>query len=75
MYMNYRLLEKGRMFVFSSKHLSLLLPSVSPTLVLDIGSGDGHVTDKIREALGVKSVHVTEISTVMQRTLRKKGYQ
>ena len=63
------------MFVFSSKHLSLLLPSVSPTLVLDIGSGDGQVTDKMREVLEVKSIHVTEMSGVMQRTLRKKGYR
>ena len=63
------------MFIFSIEHLKKLLPSISPTLILDIGSGDGHVTDKLREAFDVKSIRVTEVSTVMQRILRKKGYQ
>ena len=64
------------MFIFSTNHLSRLLPPFSspPTFVLDIGSGDGHVTDKLREALGLTTVRVTEMSRVMQRTLRKKGY-
>ena len=72
------LLEKGRMFVFSVAHLSVLLPpSLSPpSLVLDVGSGDGHVTDKLRAHLGPGTVlHVTEASAIMRRVLQKKGYK
>lgn len=65
------------MFVFSREHLSKLLPPSASTcnLVLDIGSGDGRVTDKLRGALQTRSVCVTETSKVMQRILRRKGYQ
>jgi hypothetical protein len=72
------LLEKGLMFVFSVAHLSVLLPpSLSPpSLVLDVGSGDGHVTDKLRAHLGPGTVlHVTETSAIMRRVLQKKGYK
>lgn len=64
------------MFIFSASHLSRLLPPFSspPSFVLDIGSGDGHVTDQLREALDTTTVRVTEMSRVMQRILRKKGY-
>ena len=65
------------MFVFSRDHLLRLLPATSPDspriTVLDIGSGDGHVTDKL-QSLGA-TVHVTEMSSTMQRVLRKKGYK
>jgi len=67
------------MFIFSQQHLRNLLPSLPPpsspsTLILDIGSGDGHVTDKLRGVFR-GTIHVTETSSVMQRILRKKGYQ
>ena len=65
------------MFVFSSEQLRSLIPSSfpPPSLVLDVGSGDGHVTDKLQTGLGAgASVHVTETSSVMRRVLRKKGY-
>ena len=67
------------MFIFSQQHLHHLLPSLPPpsshsNLILDIGSGDGHVTDKLHGVFG-GTIHVTETSGVMQRILRKKGYQ
>ena len=80
-----RLLEKGRMFVFSRDQLKKLLSSSSsslatPTpettpLILDIGSGDGHVTDKMREVFQVSTVYVTETSYVMQRVLKRRQYK
>ncbi len=64
------------MFVFSRQHLTRLLPSHSPppSLLLDIGSGDGHVTEKMSSLFGCR-VYVTETSKVMQRILKKKGYK
>lgn len=68
------------MFVFSEVQLRLLLSSFLPQapehpLILDIGSGDGHVTNKIKGVFGVPSVSVTETCRVMQRVLRKRGYR
>ena len=67
------------MFVLSKQQLSRLIPQSilpqTPPLLLDIGSGDGQVTDNLRQALGCTSVHVTEASAVMQRVLRKKGFR
>jgi 16S rRNA A1518/A1519 N6-dimethyltransferase RsmA/KsgA/DIM1 with predicted DNA glycosylase/AP lyase activity len=69
------------MFVLSKRQLSRLIPqsilSQTPPLLLDIGSGDGHVTDNLRQVLSCtsKSVHVTEASVVMQRVLQKKGFR
>jgi SAM-dependent methyltransferase len=72
------LLGRGRMFVFSMEHIRSLLPPSfpPPSLVLDVGSGDGHVTDKLRTCLGPEvTIHVTEASSVMRRVLGKKGYK
>lgn len=67
------------MFVLSRCQLSRLIPlsilPQTPPLLLDIGAGDGHVTDNFRQALGSTSVHVTETSKVMQRVLRRKGFR
>ena len=66
------------MFVFSKAHLATLLPPSlpAPSLALDVGSGDGHVTDKLREHLGTEvRVHVTEASAVMRRILQRKQYK
>lgn len=71
------LLERGRMFVFSTEQLRSLFPSSfpPPLHVLDVGAGDGHVTANLRRYLGANSsIHVTESSSVMRRVLRKKGY-
>lgn len=63
------------MFVLSGQQLCRLIPLSFPTpsLILDIGSGDGHVTDQLK-TLGA-TIQVTEASTIMQRVLQKKGYQ
>ena len=78
-FFHYSLLERGRMFVLSKRQLSRLIPHSilpqTPPLLLDIGSGDGHVTDNLRQALSCTSVHVTEASMVMQRVLQKKGFR
>lgn len=78
LYLHSRLLDRGKMFVFSQQHLRRLLPFSLPspnvTVVLDIGSGDGHVTDKLRGVLE-NTIHVTETSSVMQRVLKRRGYQ
>lgn len=64
------------MFVFSQAQLTTLLPSEDiVSAVLDIGAGDGNVTEKFRQALELPTVHVTELSVVMQRVLRKKGFK
>ena len=69
------------MFVFSRDQLKSLLSSADvvvgadPISVLDIGSGDGHVTDKIKEVLKTPTVHVTETSRVMQRVLKRRNYK
>ena len=66
------------MFVFSHEHLTKLLSSSSASshsVVLDVGSGDGHVTDKIKDVLNVSVVNVTETCRVMQRVLKKRGYR
>jgi len=67
------------MFVFSCNQLAKLLVPLSPqcsshSVVLDIGSGDGHVTDKIRAVLNVPTIHVTETCGTMTKVLKKKGY-
>ncbi len=67
------------MFVFSQQQLEILMSfdgeGKHSGRILDIGSGDGHVTDKLKHLMKTSIVHVTEASTVMQRVLRQKGYQ
>ena len=66
------------MFVFSQDQLRTLLPASLPNMqpsILDIGSGDGHVTDKIKKLFDAATIHVTETSRVMQRVLRQRGYR
>ncbi len=68
------------MFVFSQEQLKRLLSSTDnigtdPVRILDIGSGDGNVTDKIRGLFRAQTVHVTETSKVMQRILKRRNYK
>ena len=43
------------------------------TNMLDIGAGDGSVTDQMK-AMFASRVSVTEMSPTMRRSLRRKGY-
>ena len=72
-------LDRGSMFVFSTEQFSKLydqLPSIKAakesSSLLDLGAGDGKVTQVMAQFFG--TIHVTEVSPVMKRTLGKKGY-
>ena len=71
------LLGRGRMFVYSTRQFQSLLDlsPVSPspfTTLLDIGAGDGSVTERMSSLF--EKVYVTELSPTMQRRLSQKGY-
>lgn len=66
------------MFIFSREQLGTILPpspSPSPPLLMDIGAGDGHVTDVIKSVLSPSVVCVTETSRVMKRVLTRRGFR
>lgn len=68
-------LGRGSTFVFSQSQFLQLLGETSDwhsEVLLDLGAGDGSVTEVMAPLFDI--VHVTEISTVMQRVLKKKGY-
>lgn len=72
-------LDRGSMFVFSTEQFSQLydnLPSIKSrketSTLLDLGAGDGKVTQIMAQFFG--TVHVTEVSPVMRRILSKRGY-
>jgi len=80
------LLGRGQMFVLSSNHFSQLLdiqassllapPSDNtrpPKKLLDVGAGDGGVTERIRHFFD--QVHATEVSQYMCQRLRTKGFE
>lgn len=73
------LLERGHMFVFSKLHLRKLLSLAQLaereppfSAVLDLGAGDGCVTQQFTEF--ATSIYVTETSTVMGRVLQRKHF-
>jgi hypothetical protein len=75
------LLARGQMFVLSRAHAAALLaPALAaaraahggPLRLLDVGAGDGEVTARLASV--VDSVHATEVSAVMARRLRARGY-
>ncbi|XP_076370925.1 protein-L-histidine N-pros-methyltransferase isoform X3 [Tachypleus tridentatus] len=70
------LLGRGSMFVFSHRQFTQLLDveqSWKADLLLDIGAGDGAVTEVMSRHF--RSVHVTELSPIMRRVLAGKGYK
>lgn len=75
------LLGRGSMFVFSDKQFvslmggeeSLAKTANSRKTLLDLGAGDGNVTQIM--ANYYKSTFVTEISPVMRKILAKRGYE
>lgn len=63
------------MFVLSFSQFLKLSRRESDTLeesLLDLGAGDGGVTDRLAKAY--KRVYVTEVSSTMQNLLRSKGF-
>ena len=67
------------MFIFSREQLQSILPpclsSAPSPLLIDIGAGDGNVTDVIKSVLSPSVVCVTETSGVMKKVLARKGYR
>ncbi len=71
------LLGRGRMFVYSTPQFRTLLDlkphDESPfTILLDIGAGDGSVTERMSSLF--KKIYVTELSSAMQWRLSTYGY-
>jgi hypothetical protein len=71
------LIGRGRMFVYSTNQFKTLLDlesqNESPfTTLLDIGAGDGSVTERMSSLF--KNVYVTELSPTMQWRLSTYGY-
>ncbi|XP_071785722.1 protein-L-histidine N-pros-methyltransferase-like [Asterias amurensis] len=69
------LLQRGSMFVFSTKQFNSLLQikeDFKADHLLDLGAGDGRVTEMM--AGHFKKVSATEVSYMMQRRLRQRGY-
>ncbi|KAL5466722.1 hypothetical protein EMCRGX_G030870 [Ephydatia muelleri] len=73
------LLERGHMFVFSKLHLRKLISRAqferdrTSSTLLDIGAGDGCVTQQFGEF--ATSVCVTEASVLMRRALQRKNFR
>lgn len=75
-------LSRGRMFVFSHAQAQVLLHGLSGSpqyglwagdRILDLGAGDGHVTQVL--AAGAQHIDATETSYVMRRRLQERGYK
>ncbi|OWF48006.1 methyltransferase-like protein 9 [Mizuhopecten yessoensis] len=69
------LLQRGSMFVFSDSQLQQLLQiddSYRGRSMIDLGAGDGLVTDKMAKYF--ETVYATEVSTPMRWRLQNKGY-
>ena len=75
----FSLLERGHMFVFSKLHLRKLISRAqferdrTSSTLLDIGAGDGRVTQQFGEF--ATSVCVTEASVLMRRALQRKNFR
>ncbi|KAI3381696.1 hypothetical protein SNEBB_004591 [Seison nebaliae] len=67
------LLNCGRMFVLSKKNFQQLLPRSQFHQILDLGSGNGDVTIKLKQFTN-NQIDVTEISTTMKSRLTEKNF-
>ena len=74
--------SEGQMFVLSSQHIHTLLSPWLPQLaeptgklesLLDVGAGDGCVTEKLSPFF--KSITATEVSRPMVYRLRSRGFR
>jgi hypothetical protein len=69
------MLGRGEMFVMSTEHIKLLLGHKARGRLLDIGAGDGAVTEKFMPMIARENVLATEVSEPMVRRLRAKGFK
>lgn len=74
------LLNRGLMFLFSDEHLSKLLSNEfitvghqQPAVALDLGAGDGSVTEKLSRLFPI--IYATETSLMMRRRLTEKNFK
>jgi hypothetical protein len=68
------ILGTGKMFMFSKEHLQTLLDGELFENMLDIGAGDGYVTQQFR-SLVKGDIVCTESSQKMIKSLRSQGYK
>lgn len=80
------ILGSGRMFMFSKNQLRLLFQdlvknnNISSDIIffnslLDIGAGDGLVTDKFKEIVNNNNIICIETASKLIKALEKKGYK
>lgn len=67
------MLGSGRMFLFSQNHLSIILDNQKFSSMLDIGAGDGFVTDKFKPYINGE-ITCIETAVKLQGVLKKKGF-
>ena len=71
----HRLLDRGKMFVFSAEQFKTLIGIDDACMnksLLDLGAGDGMVT--VNMAKHFRSIYVTESSSTMRMRLSQKGF-
>jgi SAM-dependent methyltransferase len=69
------MLGRGEMFVLSTAHIKLLLKDKVRGRLLDVGAGDGGVTERFMPMIDRNDVLATEVSEPMVRRLRGKGFK
>ena len=68
------ILGTGKMFLLSKSHINTLFDGKTFDTMLDIGAGDGNVTEKFKETLVTGKITCTETSVKMLNVLTSKGY-
>jgi hypothetical protein len=69
------MLGTGKMFMFSKSHLNLLFDNQTFNNMLDIGAGDGNVTNQFRIIVLTGDITCIESSKKMIKVLQKNGYK
>ena len=68
------ILDTGTTFLFTKEHLKALLKNSTFKSMLDIGAGDGNVTDRFRPYVENSNITCLEDSVNMIKVLSSKGY-
>lgn len=70
------MLGSGKMFIVSQSHLKILLEGETFKNMIDIGAGDGLVTEKFKFLIENKEeIYCTETSEKLKLTLKNKGFK